>query len=1210
MLTSKTPILLLRFCAVIALVALPYYLFAPHQFIGGDDSRFFMVMPKPFLQNIAPYSWFHLSGFGRSNPNQFFLPLTAILSLAQTIVPLPTIVSYATFSAAFILGFLSFEKLLRALLPKGESAIPLVASLLYILSPIMIIGQWNNFLNASWLIGLVPALAYFYIQYMRSKKIRYVLWGCLAAIALSVGMASVPWFLGYLLPALFCAPIVIILHRKTIMNVSFWARSAFFALCIILSQSFWIMPLAVDIITPSPNGVWSGISQTIFQDSFAVTINATAIGNIAYPMLNLFHRELVSTFNWPQLSVFTHFYDFTMWVNVLIPIAFILALAKSKKSLAATELPRFLTLTTMYAVALFLFTVNIGILKPLFLSLGAIPGWVMFRNSFDKFAPGYVFYFSISIAFSLLIIKRAYPKYKIPILLAAAIIVAINALPIKQLINHPLWSTEHVQTVTKIPAEYTSFMQDVARTVPATSNILTLPLNNAGYSLVATPGTSRAYVGRSLVEPFANRYDYSGFLSFPYEYEQAIRAAVANEDYQSLYNIFKQFNIDYIITTQNIPEELQKSYLFELPLLEIQQDSSFINALSNEALLESAQGNFTLYRLKGSSENTLITIPEQIVSIPQKEDAASNTISALLPILRPGLAIIPDDQIKNFSHVSQLFMPQKASEITLSPGTYALPLISSSHSLNFEQDTNTLSQTATLDYTLDQQPYSYTASQALFPSITKDNIVQINDIFYTPGDIQNIAALNGDVVNLLQKENNSLIPDTSYLAKEWSQGDCNAHTNDPSVTFTQETEGLILEATDNHNACLYKTIALQEQSPYVFSFSYKSNNKSAKVFMQNGDTILPIPDSISDNQWHRIEIPFIANASATIYLYSGTAADNADTTYTNVELTPYKKVQSIVLHNLIAHTKTISVDTPTSFSFSPEKKTPMQLPPLSQWATGDCRAIDEKHAVFFSHEDDAPITLKAIDGHSACIYAKVDITHNTAYTFVINARSVQNQHIPFYVQFDTDKDNVKQALDTTAQTWQSATVDFQTPKEATQAIIYLYSGKDENADTEVAYQEPSLDSYPLPDMQPYLYKEPEDKTSTPSLASITSEKISPIAYRVHLSHMPKQALMQFKEPFHTGWNIYSQQTYHWYTPLLPHFRNAPHFPINSAASGWVLNAQDICAAAQCEGDDEEYSATILLVFTPQKWFYIGSMMTLLTLIGLSALLVKDKYYAR
>ena len=592
---SQKILLVLQIVVFLGFLILPYYLFDGKLFIGGDDTRLFYIFPSEWIHNMAFYSWYHASSDGLNNPNQFLLPFLSIWSLVHFIIPSVVVIDYLSFSLPLILGFIYFQYLINELVFDKENKYQLIrftGALIYTLSPILIYDQLSVFLYSSYLIGLFPIILYYFIKYFKTDDFKYIFINILWCIYLAFSIASVPWLLGMFFPLVLSLIICSSIFRGNIK--SFLKRSFIFYGLLISSQAFWIFSIIISILFNHGNS-FVGTALAI-QDTFKSTVLSTASGNIIYPLLNLFHRKITMDYNSSLKPVFLTFYDITLILDSIYVVILFIAIFNFKKYLKDSEKKNYLMFFIAFLLSLFFFTVHIGPLENIFLFMGHIPGFVMFRNFNDKFAPGYAFLYSLILTLSLIIVSRKFDKWNNTIIVGLFLVIMINVIPIKQIINKPLWTTKNIYTTITIPDEYNDFMLQVSRVVPQSANILSLPFNIAAYTFIKDKDSINMFIGGSPVQVFTGITDFSGELSFGSDNENVIND-IMKRQYKDLNQILQRHNIQYIFVTKNLPQELKKSYLFSGNILSY-QDKQFENALFGKKILQSTKRDYILYKTK------------------------------------------------------------------------------------------------------------------------------------------------------------------------------------------------------------------------------------------------------------------------------------------------------------------------------------------------------------------------------------------------------------------------------------------------------------------------------------------------------------------------------------------------------------------------------------------------------------------------------------
>jgi hypothetical protein len=482
----------------------------------------------------------------------------------------------------------------------------LSGSLFYTLSPIIIHNHFLNPLIPIWLIGLIPAVCYFFLKYLKTAKLKFILLAVIVITVFSFGAHNIPWEAGFLMPVVASILIGTFLYKRKDVFI-FIRRLAIFCIIILLSQSFWLVGFIMTFINPSVNNFTAKAVSTDVVSNFANSVRATSTGTIIYPLLNLFHRQIAFDFQWNLKNIFTSFYDKTYILSSIYVIILFLGIMNFKKNTNKKEGKIFIMLLISFVISIYLFTVNIGPLLDLYILLGNIPGFVLFRNPFDKFALGYALIYSLLISYCLIILHRKLKnsiKYKL-IFITFLLAVIIGAIPTKQIIVSPLWTTNNIYKNIVIPQEYLSIMNDIKNEVSPTNNILSLPYGLAQYTVIKDIDSNNVYAGISPVIIFSGVNDISGFLSFNYAPEaKLVDNAIIRRDYDSLNKILYTHNINYVFLTKNIPEDVRKSYLYVPEVLKA-QDKTFVRGIAGKKVLTSSNVNFELYTAK--KKNALIS---------------------------------------------------------------------------------------------------------------------------------------------------------------------------------------------------------------------------------------------------------------------------------------------------------------------------------------------------------------------------------------------------------------------------------------------------------------------------------------------------------------------------------------------------------------------------------------------------------------------------
>jgi len=591
--------------AVVLLILIyPYLVLQGRLDIGGDDSRLYYSMGKEYLKNMVFSSWYHFSGQGTNNSQIFLLPITLVVAFFQILNVPPNIIQSTLMSLNIILGFIFFQLSMKKILSLEKiNTATFISAIFYISSPILITGMLNNPLYSVWLISIIPLTYYFLHRYIETDDFAWVAGYCAISVFYSLAFVTSPWLVGFLLIIALGGPLFVVLFKPT---KEFWTKLIIFTICTMLIHTFWLLPLLTSFFASTSSFISRGISEETAA-TFVPTVDAVSQGStIIYPILNLFHRQIQFNYTWQLRVLFTEWYDYIILINlafiITVLIAFLLTKTKDNDHKLGT------LLFAYFIIALFFFTVNIGIFKELFYLFEYIPGGAMFRNFQGKFALSFILFYATLLAYSIQKINKHTSKNFFRfITFVVLIMIVITAVPLFKgtIFTMPLWTTTNIGTdITRFPPEYLDFMNNLSDGVPHSSFILSYPYGLAGYTIIKEEESNNSYVGTSPVILFTGVNDFSGHLSFQTKQSNIFIAAIREQDKEKVQKFMYLRNINYIFITKNIPEQILNSYLFSLHDKVLQSKKQILLQLNATKLLESVNENYQLLELQ--NKNTMV----------------------------------------------------------------------------------------------------------------------------------------------------------------------------------------------------------------------------------------------------------------------------------------------------------------------------------------------------------------------------------------------------------------------------------------------------------------------------------------------------------------------------------------------------------------------------------------------------------------------------
>jgi hypothetical protein len=1192
---------------VCSLLLLPYYIFGGFFFIGGDDTRLYHIFPAEWLQQFSSSSWFSFSSTGYYNPNFFLIPqLLVSMLLVKFLGQLAA--SYLLFSLPLILGYIFFILLIGPLLQHHSKSVARLGAIIYTTSPILMVGQMVNSLYAVWLVPAIPLFLFLFLKYVQKKhnSSRYLVYATLASLFFAQAFFSIPWLLGVLLVVLVSTALVLSFFKEFI-TPTFISKTLIFAFLLLLSNAFWLIPFTTAVLTTSQSSFGSKVFSEDIQETFARTVEVTAAGSITYPLLNLYQRKIAFDFDWDLKNVYLNHYDKYLFLFLVYPLLLGAGLYFAKSHLQNTEYRTYLFFLLCLVVALYLFTINIGVLKEAFIWLGKIPGMAMFRNAYDKFALTYIFFFALTLTFSLEICKRVSKKAYILIVLMLLVATAGAVLPVKEVINRKLWTTENYYTTTTLSKEYLDFVDALETRLPVGSGILSIPFGTATYTLVPAETRGHVYAGASPIKLLSGFDDYSGNFSFPKQTSILINKYIIEHDDKKLLNLLGIYNIIYAIETRGISNELLRSYLFNQKTITF-QDNALKGSIFKDLALESSSDNYALYELNNNTDRShIVTFPQKIYTNANdtQEGISTEGWDSLLGLIDDNSAYVPNYDYPDGTHVTNgaALLPSDDA-----PGTVYFD--SSQHNtFNLVADLETSQLLATNvinDAFVNNTPFKPSIISELTSS---SSVVSINGVYYDLTKSIPIASQD-DEIGIYQLEDYK--PSVPKLTN-WAKIDCNSsETEYGSATFATSDDGnaLSLKSEGTHNACIFQSIPVSPASLYKVSFEYKTDQHKLSVatFDQTGVSSQFTQEYEHGGTWQ--EFNFFVNSSTsselTVYIYSGTDGIGANTSVKDFKIVEYDLAQVFSLRDRLSEVESgqqlfsgqLNVDKLSNITDV------VKLGVTSPWQTADCNAIDSNPSTSFLIPNDltrpdAVISLFSENKHNACIYQKLQIDHNYNYTLSFEYKpDTQNPTTLTYIGFDNGIEPLTYRVRGAAGIWQNADVSIPVLSDLREISVYLYSGSDNNHKT-TSYRNirlmktpKALDNFFLIDDASFEPKEP------PKLKSIVKMANDRYDLIINTTASSQSFFLNFKQAYHPGWSLLLSSTAE---------KIADHYEVNLATNGWYVDINTYCKQKNLctQNPDGSYDIELTLEFFPQRWFYLGLLISGTTLVGCLGYLVYD-----
>lgn len=514
------------------LFIIPFFWLKPGEMdLGGDSSRLYFYDPIRYLFSSALYG-VSASAFGLETIYYFNIPFVSLLIVLKAILGSPTLLISVFHGFSLSVGFIFVYLIIKELIgeEKEKTGINLrqyaavLGGILYVLSPALIDG-WEHVLLSRNQVFLNPLIFYLLLKYFKTSNINYIF------IVLLLSFVFSPSFSVISAPAIFSfyplGILFLLIYTKFIIKRKIIIKHLAIGFLLFLGiQAFHLFPHINSILTPG-----SDINDTVFSTEKKL-IRGLGFFSAVAPNI----KASINLLGFPQNKAFNLFAGIFIVFPVLIVASFIF---NRKKTILLTAF--------FFLVVLFFATANITstwleIYKVLFY----IPGFSMFRNFYGQWQFVYIFFYSILFGQALYIILDKLNKKHAYLLLAIlALILVINArlFIVGELVRRPLWQSNDVIEVLEMDPDYEKLLTFI-RSLPADARVLTLPITDPGYQIVAGKNGG-AYMGSSTIAYLAGKKDITGFEELQ-EHKGIIVDMVENNQSEDLMRLLGFLNIKYI----------------------------------------------------------------------------------------------------------------------------------------------------------------------------------------------------------------------------------------------------------------------------------------------------------------------------------------------------------------------------------------------------------------------------------------------------------------------------------------------------------------------------------------------------------------------------------------------------------------------------------------------------------------------------------------
>jgi hypothetical protein len=496
-------------------------------------------------------------------------------------------------------------------------------------------------------------------------------------------------------------------------------------------------------------------------------------------------------------------------------------------------------------------------------------------------------------------------------------------------------------------------------------------------------------------------------------------------------------------------------------------------------------------------------------------------------------------------------------------------------------------------------------------------------------------------VNIFESSNYNLVPNVTFKSGLWQKKvtDCNDYDDHPEIGMSRDkidsniTHFSLLLSAGKHISCTGPNpISVSSGSYYRFAFTYKVSiaKQAGYLLTFNNSSHTHFEEQLpAEGEWtpfsRLIRAPDGASkVSIQLMGYPDEELKRiALTNYYGVQLIPLSSVSKVPITINPDYVK-VPININTKLNYDDNSFTYKNLIPngslkegLWQQKVGDCNNYDNKPIIGMQ------LDKKLLSGgqnvleldatrHTACTGPNpVKVEQNTEVYFSFRYQSPNAVNAGYNVSFnDPLHTNISQQLQITDTKWQTFSTTITVPQGATQLSLNLYSYSADPSDINVITRYSNLDLYLVPDIQDtyYLLSLPEQQFVSPN--SISYKLVSATKKIVTITGATTPFYLNMDEAYNTNWRLeINNKNVHglnnWLFTAKPNLvPTSDHYDLDNFANGWYVDTKQLCKMQdQCtQNKDGSYNISFEIEFAPQRYFYIGGIISGVTLVVCSGYL--------
>ncbi|WP_412732156.1 hypothetical protein [Minisyncoccus archaeiphilus] len=503
---------------------------------------------------------------------------------------------------------------------------------------------------------------------------------------------------------------------------------------------------------------------------------------------------------------------------------------------------------------------------------------------------------------------------------------------------------------------------------------------------------------------------------------------------------------------------------------------------------------------------------------------------------------------------------------------------------------------------------------------------------------ESIGSLKEGAVLELFSIGENAMDNPSFEEGTWTEkvGDCHNYDKNPAISMSldqsERTLGrysLRLSAI-KHIACTNQKFEITP-GKYIIGFDYQSPNaKRAGSYLKLNDvnqTIIKNNLVIGDTDWHsyyeELDVPDgTTSAQMHIYAYESDKKINNIVRYDNFIFSKLNLEKRITIEGSKEDYKKIELSLSEGenvFEYKEEGHSyDNQFPNGSfedgswQEKVGDCHKYDDNAILAMSlnkekkTDGEQSLQLEAAR-HIACVSRGITIEGGRSYILKFDYQSDDSKTAGYYIAFDNpEKAKFSEKIKIEGTDWKTFEKNIKVPEGSKKMTIFIYAYPTDNVTNNIVRYD-NFQLIQLPDLEDrfYLVSEPKDKLVEPKETNF--DLINPTKKLVHIKGATTPFFLAMSESYHPQWELQMNNEKiqglldsWWPFAKREKVGEEYHYKLANFLNAWYVDVPELCKdgnKACTKNEDGSYDMELVVEFWPQRWFYLGLLISGTTLVG-------------